>query len=259
MGLKALIADGSITERVRLGLFLRSMSTFDTVQECDRGFEAIEAMATFEPDLALLAVDLPEASGVEVMACASGRTPPASVFVVDGDRTTAAILAGNGFHVLVGPVERRQLLEATGAALRDRPRDRRELDRRLAAVLERLHTHHRPLRDRLVVRHHGDVTIVPVSEVDWIGAARNYVRLHAGEKVHTLRTTMAELERRLDPRRFLRIHRSVIVNGDRLRGVRPWFHGDSVVVLADGTRLNISRGYRPRVRQFLSRLAAEGD
>jgi two-component system LytT family response regulator len=108
-------------------------------------------------------------------------------------------------------------------------------------------------RDRLVVRNPRQILILDVDEIDWIESAGNYVRLHVGDEIHQVRSTLAAIENRLDPDLFLRIHRSIIVNVDRVKQITPWFHGDSAVVLRDGTRLNLSRSYRGNVERFLDR------
>ncbi len=110
-----------------------------------------------------------------------------------------------------------------------------ELERRLAA---------RPVTERLLVEADGRSFFVRASEVEWMEAAKNYVRLHVGDTTHVLRSTLGALEERLDPERFRRISRSTLVNLDRVREVQPWFHGDAVVILESGTRLGLSRRYR---------------
>src|SRR5438876_63898 len=110
-----------------------------------------------------------------------------------------------------------------------------ELERRLTA---------RPVTERLLVEADGRSFFVRVSDVEWVEAAKNYVRLHVGATTHVLRSTLGALEERLDPERFRRISRSTLVNLDRVREVQPWFHGDAVVILESGTRLGLSRRYR---------------
>lgn len=253
--MRALVADADVTNRVRLSVFLRGLPGIDVVSECERGLETVDALAAMRPDIVFLAVDLPEVGGVELLACTADGPPPAPVFLVNGHRETTEILTDEGFSCLAKPFDRQHLHDVVAAAIGARSAHRGELDRRLAAVLTRLREHPRQPTDRIVIRHHGTVRIVPTAEVDWIGAARNYVKLHVGEDSYDLRSTMTAIEKRIDPRRFLRIHRSIIVNTDRIRGVEPWFHGDTVVVLEDGTRLNISRGYRDRVDAFLASLS----
>ncbi len=125
---------------------------------------------------------------------------------------------------------------------RDYHRDLEERRAALAGLERRLAA--RPVTERLLVENDGRSFFVRTADVDWIEAARNYVRLHSGDRVHTVRTTLAALEARLDPERFRRISRSALVNLDRIREVQPWFHGDAIVILECGARVTLSRRYR---------------
>jgi two-component system, LytTR family, response regulator len=118
----------------------------------------------------------------------------------------------------------------------------------LARALDRGLGQPRKRPERLFVKQgDGRVRVVKVADIDWIEAAGNYVKLHVGPDVHLLRGRITGLEEQLDPARFARIHRSTLVNVDRIRELQPWFHGDYVAVLRDGTQLNVSRSYRERV------------
>ena len=107
--------------------------------------------------------------------------------------------------------------------------------------------------ERLIIKSAGRVFFLRAEEIDWIEAAGNYVRLHVGKETHLLRDTMSSLEARLDPKRFLRIHRSTMVNIERIQEMQPLFHGDYVVILRDGTQLNLSRGYRQRLQEVFGK------
>ena len=142
-----------------------------------------------------------------------------------------------------------------GVHARDYRRELRAHWRRAAELEARLQDLHGTARgadepavrrhpERLLVADDGRSIFVRTADVDWIEAARNYVRLHAGDRVHTLRTTLAALEARLDPERFRRIGRGALVNVDRVREVQPWFHGDAIVILESGARVTLSRRYR---------------
>jgi two-component system LytT family response regulator len=108
--------------------------------------------------------------------------------------------------------------------------------------------------DRVVIKSAGRIMFLRTDEIDWIEAADNYVRLHVGSESHLLRETLGSLEGRLDSAKFMRIHRSTVVNIDRMKELQPWFHGDYVVILQDGTRLNLSRTYRDRVIELLGEI-----
>ncbi|MBM2840797.1 MAG: Two component transcriptional regulator, LytTR family [Bacteroidetes bacterium] len=108
--------------------------------------------------------------------------------------------------------------------------------------------------DRVLVKNGGRVAFVRVEEIDWIEAQGNYLRLHRGSESHLVRQTMNEMEASLDPRRFLRIHRSTIVNIERIKELRPLIHGDYIVVLFDSTALTLSRNYRHKVSEYLGKV-----
>jgi two-component system LytT family response regulator len=126
------------------------------------------------------------------------------------------------------------------------------LNERLAGLLEDLQSKKGRLT-RLVIRSAGRIVFLRVEEIDWIEAADNYVRVHAGREAHLIRETLQSLEKRLDPAKFLRIHRSSLVNLDRIRELQPIFHGDYAVKLADGTELTLSRNYREKLLEPLGR------
>ena len=134
--------------------------------------------------------------------------------------------------------------------------ERREVGdvrQKLLALLGDGDVRRRRYSDRLVVKTSGRVVFLKADDVDWIDAAGNYVKIHAGGETHQLRETMSRLEDRLDPEKFLRIHRSTIVNIERIRELQQQFHGDYVVVLKGGQRLTLSRSYRDSVKGLLAK------
>jgi two-component system LytT family response regulator len=136
--------------------------------------------------------------------------------------------------------------------VRDRvshPPGTRHIDPRLLSLLEELRDRRRS--DRLVVKTGGRVVFLRTEDIDWVEASGNYVRLHVGGDAHLLRESMKNMERRLDPSTFVRIHRSAIVNVDRIRELEPWFHGEYIVILRDGTRLTSSRVFSDRLNALI--------
>ena len=127
-----------------------------------------------------------------------------------------------------------------------------DLGRRLLALVNDIKPE-APKLDRLVVKSGGRVFFLRTDDLDWIEAAGNYVRLHLGEEAHLFRETMTRMEARLDTRRFVRIHRSRIVNTERIKELQPWFNGEYVVVLRNGARLPLSRGYRDKLQEQLGK------
>jgi len=181
--------------------------------------------------------------GFEVLAHA--RAPlPAIVFVTAHDRFALRAFEVHALDYLLKPCDRERFLAALTRARAAVERARvGQLDERLLALVEELCTW-RPYLERLVVRGFGRVSFVPVEEIDWIEARGNHVLLHCRGAEHLLRQTLSSLAARLDPARFVRIHRSQLVQRERVQRLEPHDHGDAVVVLRDGTRLSVSRTFR---------------
>jgi two-component system, LytTR family, response regulator len=163
----------------------------------------------------------------------------------------------HAFDYLLKPVDPERLRDAMGRATT--PGNRMppgSTTRRILTLLEEINLRERGRgRDRIVVRSPERAFFLRTETIDWIEAAGKFVHLHVGRAVHALRESMAELEQELDPARFLRISRSVIVNVDRIQEIQPWFQGDYVLILTDGTRLTSTRGYRDNMRRLLGRSA----
>jgi two-component system, LytTR family, response regulator len=199
---------------------------------------------------------MPQLDGFEVVA-ALGESHPAVIFVTAHDQYALRAFEVHAFDYLLKPVDQDRLREAIGRAMA--PANRTppgSTTRRILTLLEELNARERVRgRDRLVVRSPERAFFLRSETVDWVEAAGKFVHLHVGRSVHALRESMAELEQELDPARFLRISRSVIVNIDRIQEIQPWFQGDYVLILTDGTRLTSTRGYRDNMRRLLGRSA----
>jgi two-component system LytT family response regulator len=176
---------------------------------------------------------------------------PAVVFVTAYDKYALRAFEVHALDYLLKPFDE----DRFGEALR-RAKDQvlgssnGDLHDRLLALIEHLRSGERYV-DRLLVKASGRVLFLKTEDIDWIEAAGNYVRLHVGRESHLLRETMNTIETKLDPARFLRIHRSTIVNLDRIKEMQPWFSGEYVVLLKDGTELRLSRGYRDKFDERL--------
>ena len=241
--LRILLVDDEPLVRRGLRDFLEGVPDAVVVGECGDGAEALSVLGREPVDVVFLDVQMPELDGIEV-AAALAHDGPAVVFVTAFSEHAIRAFELNAVDYLVKPFDRERFLAAL-ERVRARRGGRREgeLSERLAAVLAELR---RPgsYVERILVRSDGRIRLVPVVEIDWIEAADNYVRLHVGAERHLLRETMASLERRLDPDRFGRIHRSAIVNLASVRELQPTFNGEYAVFLRSGARLTLSRGYR---------------
>jgi two-component system LytT family response regulator len=250
MNLRVAIVDDEPVARRRIRRLLGPDRGVTIVAECGDGAAAVRAIRTLAPDLVFLDVQMPELDGFGVLRALAPGPLPAVIFLTAFDRYAIAAFEVHALDYLLKPVSADRCARAVAHARAAIAERRATGDPRLRAALAE--AGRRPLT-RLPVRNAGRVVIVDLAEVDWIQAADNYVTLHAGGHEHLLRETLGRLEKEIDPDRFVRIHRSTIVQVDRIRELRPAFHGDFVVVLRDGTQLTLSRGYRAKVEQVIGR------
>jgi two-component system, LytTR family, response regulator len=253
MTLRLLIVDDEPVARRRLRRLLRDVPDVETAGEVGDGRSAVSAILSLKPDVVLLDVQMPEMDGFTVLQSVAGDRLPAVIFVTAFDRYALRAFEVHALDYLLKPVSAEKLAGALDRA-RTHLAERRgaTLDPRLVALLDELAANRRFLT-RLPVKVRGRMIVVDLADVDWIEAADNYVTIHAGAHAYTARETMSGLERELDPERFVRIHRSAIVQVDRIKELLPDFHGDFVVVLRDGTRVALSRNYRSRIEGVLRR------
>jgi two-component system, LytTR family, response regulator len=247
--IRTLIVDDEALGRERLRTLLAALPDVEVVGECCGGAEAITGIRRLDPDLVFLDVQMPGVDGFQVLAEIGAAGAPAVVFATAYDEFALRAFEANAVDYLLKPIGPARL-SATVQRVRERLRGARgpaSPDPRLAALLEGLEGAG-GYRDRIAVRVGERFRVVRTDEVLCFEAAGNYVRIHtAGEKL-LFRTTMAELERTLDPRRFLRIHRSTIVNADHVVTIEPWGLGEHLFTLGDGSKVTSSRRYRRAVR-----------
>lgn len=253
MKLRVLIVDDEPVARRRMRRLLRDDGDVEVVGECGDGASAVQAIRKLAPDLVLLDVQIPEMDGFDVLRALGAEQLPAIVFVTAFDQYALRAFEVHALDYLLKPVDGERLAKAVVRA-RTRIAERRAsaVDPRVLGLLNDLAAGRRFL-SRLAVKVGGRLVVVDLADVDWIKASDNYVLLHAGSQQYLARETMGRLERELDPERFVRIHRSTIVQVDRIKELLPDFHGDFAVVLRDGTRVTLSRSYRGKVEQVLGR------
>jgi len=262
--IRVLIVDDEPLARrgVRARLAHADGGDVQVVGECGSGREAVDAARRLAPDLVFLDVQMPGLDGfgvVDALAAAVGADAlPVIVFVTAYDQHAMRAFEAQALDYLLKPIDDARFERALARARR-RVAERREsaLGRRVAAALADVTAPAAapppaappaapPAPTRFQVSRGGRSFLVPADAIDWVGAEGDYVALHVGRERHLLRGTMAWIEERLDPRRFARIHRSTVVNVDRVRELLPYSNRELVVVLHDGTRLKLSRGYRDR-------------
>jgi two-component system LytT family response regulator len=253
MDIRTLIVEDEPLMRERLRGLLTQEPDVVSIGECANGPEAVAALAADRPDLVFLDVQMPGLNGFEVIEAVGVERMPATIFVTAYDRYALKAFEVHALDYLLKPFNRQrfqQALERARTRLRQaRPAEVHELLRTLLADVQAAARAPR----RLVVKSDNRIALVKPEDVDWVEAAGNYVRLHVGKDEHLLRATMEGVEAQLPPRQFVRIHRSTIVNIERIRSMEPGFHGDFVVELHDGTELPLSRTYRPKLEELLGR------
>lgn len=247
MKIRTLIVDDEPLGRERIRTLLSDDAEIEVVGECSDGKQAVAAIERTRPDLVYLDVQMPEMDGFAVLDAITGERMPAIIFVTAYDRYAVQAFEVHALDYLLKSFDRERFQAALRRA-KEQIRGSREgfWNERLTGLLEDLQARQKRLT-RLVIRSAGRIFFLRVEEIDWLEAADNYVRIHVGRESHLMRETLQSLEGRLDPSRFLRIHRSTMVNLDRIQELQPLFHGDYVVKLLDGTELSLSRNYRERL------------
>jgi len=259
VSIRTLIVDDDERVRESLRRLLADHGEVDVVGECSSGREALEWIDETRPHLLFLGVRLPELDGLEVARQLGDRVFPVIVLVTENDEHAVQAFEVGAADFLVRPFDRVRLQRSLGRVREDilakqclgRSQNAEAVPSSGSGEAEGGANGKRSYPERFAVKSKGRIVFLKTHEVRWIEAAGNYVRLHVEKDDHLLRATMSATEEWLDPERFLRIHRSIIVNLEYVEEIKPWFHGEFAVVLRDGTRLNLSRTYRHRLEAFL--------
>jgi two-component system LytT family response regulator len=212
---------------------------------------AAELITKHVPNLVFLDVQMPLVDGFEVIRHIGLDAMPPVVFVTAYDEYAVRAFEVHALDYLLKPFTEQRFVSTLEHATAIQPA------KRAIALQETLAELPRPrYRERIMVRHKDNVLVLKVADVDWIEAANNYVKLYLGKSTYLLREGISSLEAQLDPARFLRIHRSTIVNIDRIRSMKPWFSGDYLIYLENGQQLRLSRTHREKLAQAMAAGAA---
>lgn len=258
--IRALIVDDEPLAREGIRMRLQKEPDMKVIGECGNGREAVAVILSDLPDLVFLDIQMPGLDGFGVIEAVGARKMPHVIFVTAYDEHALRAFEVSALDYLLKPVDGERFFDALERA---RNRIRGE---NLEAISEQLRKMMAALKadgkylERLSIksgksgRSGGRIIFLGVDEIDWIEAADNYVQIHAGRESHLLHATMNSLENKLDPRKFLRIHRSAIVNIERIKELHPMFHGEYQVILKDGAQLTSGRGYRENLQKLLDNL-----
>jgi two-component system LytT family response regulator len=232
---RVLIVDDEALARERLATLLADVPDIAILGECSGGRDAVEAILAKRPDLVFLDVQMPDLNGFEVLEAVADEWLPAVIFVTAYDEYAIKAFDVHAIDYLLKPIQPERFHEALT----------RVTTRGLIPLLDE-----RPI-DRLVIRTRGKVSFLKPSEIDWVEADGKHARLHAGRDTHVVRHTLTGLEQRLASHGFVRVHRSAIVNVDRIKELEPWFHGEYVVILKDGTKLTSSAAHSQALHRIV--------
>ena len=253
--MRVLVVDDEPLAREKIRGMVAGDPDIRVVGECANGAEAVEAVQSLRPDLILLDVQMPEVGGFDVLEALKGEEIPPVIFITAYDHYAVRAFEYHALDYLLKPFDRERFQAAIDRAKRQIRREGNGgngngMDARILALLEQMHGQQR-YSERIVVKTGGRVFFLNTDEIDWIEAEGNYVSIHTGKKAYLLRETISNFETQLDPRQFVRIHRSSIVRLDRVKELQPWSHGEYHVILEDGTRLTLSRSYREKLQAAL--------
>lgn len=250
---RVLIADDEPLVRGRIKALLATHKDFSLAAECGDGASAVEACRNHSIDVALLDVQMPELDGFAVLE-ALGEERPIVIFITAYDEHALRAFEAHAIDYLLKPFDPDRFTRAMHKAQRwlEGP-SRATQDAQFTALLADLRKQQQ-ITQRFAVKQNDRILFVKPDDIDWVEAAGNYVTLHVNGETHLLRETMTAMEDRLDARKFVRIHRSAIVNVERIRELRPWFHGDYQVLLTNGEELMLSRARREQLESRLGPL-----
>lgn len=249
--LRVLIADDESLARQRIRQLLSCDHGMDIIAETADGLETLESIRTTNPDLVFLDIEMPELDGFGVLEAVGPDHMPATVFTTAYHQHAIQAFEFNALDYLLKPIDPERLSKALQKVWAWRQNHlARGYQTQLEHLLALVRSEEQFL-SRILVKEEDHHVIVKVANIQWVEAEDNYVRLHVEGTSHLLRTSMSSLLVKLDPRQFRRIHRSSIVNLDFILEVHPWFSGEHVMVMRDGTRLTLSRTYRDQFKELL--------
>ena len=238
--MRALIVDDESLSRKRIRQLLPADLGVEVIGECSNGLDAIDAVRAQRPDVLFLDVQMPELSGFDVLAALEPDEQPIVIFTTAYDEYAVKAFEVCAFDYLLKPIEPQRLRRAC-ERVRDRLENERSSDTGNTAPVPGALA---PMRDRLVVRTGNGMTLLKTCDIRWVEAAGNYVRLHTTNGSHLVREKLVNLLHILDANIFVRVHRSTIVNIEHVSSLQPWFSGEMIVFMDDGTQLKLSRTYR---------------
>jgi len=251
--IRALIADDEALARKFIRRMLKDDHDVEIVGECSNGKETIAMIRKENPDLVFLDVQMPEMDGFAVLEAIGVERLPEIIFATAYEQYAIRAFELHALDYLLKPFDQTRFREAIRHA-KERFRSERQKEGRMqiTALLESISNKPQYL-DRLVIKAGGRITFLSTREINWIEADDKYVHLHTGKVNPMVRQTLSAMEAQLDPKKFRRVHRSAIVNVERIKELQPMFSGEHSILLEDGTKLTLSRNYKEKLFELLGR------
>lgn len=251
--IRVVVADDELLARKFIRRMLKQDPEMEIIGECSNGAEAVAAIRKEKPDLVFLDVQMPEMDGFAVLDAVRLDHLPEIVFTTAYESYAIRAFELHALDYLLKPFDQVRFKAALKYA-KERFHSQHEEDKRLqvGTLLESIRLQQEYL-DRIIIRADGRITFLHTREIDWIEADDKYVHLHTGKGAKMVRQTLAAIEGELDPKKFLRVHRSAMVNVDRIKELQPLFNGEHSLILDDGTRLTLTRKYRDKLFELLGK------
>lgn len=241
MTIRTIVIDDEPLVRTSIMRVLRTDSDIDVIHECGDGVTALQVIKNERPDLIFLDVQMPGLTGLQVIGAVDGAAMPATIFVTAHKDYAIEAFEANAVDYILKPFGKGRLEKSIARA---KVRLAKSVDGGYTAQLLQALTavqKQQQYQDRIAVPVNGRIFLVEAKDIDWIEADKNFVRLHVGKIVYELRNTLSNIESMLNPKQFIRIHRSTVINLSKIKEIHPWFHGHHKIVLWNGKELRMSR------------------
>ncbi|MFA5833710.1 MAG: LytTR family DNA-binding domain-containing protein [Bacteroidota bacterium] len=252
--IRAIIVDDEPLAREKVQLFADGEPDIEIVDVCVNGHEAVASFQKFNPELLFLDIQMPEMTGFEVLQHLKVNPLPGIIFITAYDEFALRAFEFHALDYLLKPYDRERFRKAVEHArkLLISQTQSEVTTEQIKTLLDSMKQTPSKL-DRLIVKTNGRIIFLRIEEIDWMEAAGNYVKLHVGNEAHLVRETMNSLEEKLHPQKFIRIHRSTMINVEKIKELQPYFNGEYKVVLQNNTQVILSRGYRDNFTKVLGK------
>ncbi len=262
MNIRTIIIDDELHAREGIRIRLEEFPSFNIIGECSSGLEAVETINDLKPDLLFLDIQMPEMNGFEVLRKISVMPQPQVIFVTAYDKYAIKAFECHALDYLLKPVNDNRFSETVRTVMKDFSiRNLYAYSHKLKKLIDDYYESANAETDqsektneyltRLMVKAKEEISIIRIDEIDWLESAGDYIYVHSDSKKLILRETLISLESKLDPKKFVRIHRSSIVNVDKIKNLKANEHGDFEVYLHSGTKLKLSRTYKAHFQNII--------